>query len=143
MNNIEFHIEDTDIPDLAPEFLRLWINEISKINHKSIGDITYIFCSDNYILKVNNEYLGHNYFTDIITFNYNENTLLNGDIFISVDTVKSNAVEFSDGDFMKELDRVIIHGILHLIGFNDKSDSEQAEMTIKEDEALEIKKRFT
>ncbi len=136
MNNIDFHFEDIVIPDFNPEFFRLWINVITNEFEKSIGDINYIFCSDEYILDINKQHLNHNYYTDIITFNYNEADIINGDIFISYDTIKSNALEYSNGNVNEELDRVVIHGVLHLIGFNDKSDEEQLEMTKQEDAAL-------
>jgi rRNA maturation RNase YbeY len=136
MNNIEFHFEDIFIPDFNPEFFRLWIKMITKEHGKNIGDLTYIFCSDEFILDVNKQHLNHDYYTDIITFNYNVDELISGDVFISYDTIKSNAVEYSDGDIELELSRVIIHGVLHLIGFNDKSEKDQIEMTKQEDEAL-------
>jgi len=136
MNNIEFHFEDIVIPDFNPEFLRLWIAKITEQHNKNIGELSYIFCSDEYILDVNKEHLNHDYYTDIITFNYNIDSSISGDIFISYDTVKSNAIEFSNGFIKDELERVIIHGVLHLIGFNDKTDSDQIEMTKQEDLAL-------
>lgn len=136
MNNIEFHFEDIVIPDFNPEFFRLWINDVIKFHGKQCGDLNYIFCSDEYILKVNKEHLNHDYFTDIITFNYNEGEVVSGDVFISYDTVVSNAKEYSNGVVKEELDRVVIHGVLHLIGFNDKTESDQDEMTKQEDLAL-------
>lgn len=143
MNSITFHMNDVTIPDFNPEFLRLWIKHIASVNNKKIGELSYIFCSDEYILNINKEHLNHDYYTDIITFNYNENDVLGGDVFISVDTVASNAAEYGNGVFKDELERVIIHGLLHLIGYNDKTEKEQDEMTIKEDEALELRKSFT
>jgi len=139
MNNIEFHFEDILIPNFNSEFFRLWISEVSKHHNKNIGELSYIFCSDNYILDINKQHLNHDYFTDIITFNYNEGELISGDIFISYDTIMSNAVEFSNGNISEELERVIIHGVLHLIGFNDKSDEQQEEMTKQEDFALTLR----
>ena len=103
-----------------------------------IGEINYIFCSDNYILKINKDYLNHNYFTDIITFNYNEGKKVNADIFISIDTVKSNA-NSRKIDFYNELHRVMVHGILHLVGYNDKTPTQQIEMTSKEDYYLNLR----
>jgi len=100
------------------------------------GNLNIIFCSDNYLLKMNKEYLGHNYFTDVITFDYSEENLISGDVFISVDTVKENAKNY-EVSFENELFRVIIHGVLHLIGYNDKTDKEQEEMTIKENYYLD------
>jgi rRNA maturation RNase YbeY len=136
MNNIEFHFEDIVIPDFNPEFLRLWISAIVDDHNKEYGDLNYIFCSNEYILKVNKEHLNHDYFTDIITFNYNEGNTVNGDVFISYETIIENAIEFSDGIVKDELERVVIHGVLHLIGFNDKTDDDQNEMTRQEDIAL-------
>ena len=139
MNNIEFHFEEINVPGFNPEFFRLWISEVSKYHNKSIGELSYIFCSDNYILDINKQHLNHDYFTDIITFNYNEGEVISGDIFISYDTIMSNAVEFSNGNVSEELERVIIHGVLHLIGFNDKSEEQQKEMTKQEDFALTLR----
>lgn len=139
MNNIEFHFEEIVIPDFNPEFFRLWILDVVKHHKKQIGDLNYIFCSDEYILDINKQHLNHDYYTDIITFNYNVDDITSGDVFISYETVKSNAIEYSDGNIKEELHRVIIHGVLHLIGFNDKSDEEQKEMTKQEDFALELR----
>jgi rRNA maturation RNase YbeY len=139
MNNIEFHFEDIVVPDFNPEFFRLWIYEIVKLHQKEIGELSYIFCSDEYILNINKQHLNHDYYTDIITFNYNEDNKISGDVFISYDTIKSNAIEFSNGSVADELDRVIIHGVLHLIGFNDKTDKDQMEMTKQEDASLELR----
>jgi probable rRNA maturation factor len=143
MADINFHIEKVDVPDMNPEFLRLWLMDIVKSCHKSIGELSYIFCSDEYLLKINKEYLNHDYYTDIITFNYNQEEVINGDVFISIDTVRANAIEYAHGNEQRELFRVIAHGVLHLCGYNDKTDSEQLEMTKMEDWALEELKRFT
>ncbi|MBQ1651347.1 MAG: rRNA maturation RNase YbeY, partial [Paludibacteraceae bacterium] len=97
----------------------------------------YIFCSDEKILEVNRQYLGHDYYTDIITFDYTVSDVISGDIFISIDTVSSNAAELGIG-FDKELRRIIIHGILHLCGFKDKQPDDKAEMTRQEDAALQL-----
>jgi len=139
MNNIEFHFEEVNVPGFNTEFFRLWITEVVKYHNKNIGEVSYIFCSDNYILDINKQHLNHNYFTDIITFNYNQGEAISGDIFISYDTIMSNAVEFSNGNVSEELERVIIHGVLHLIGFNDKSEEQQKEMTKQEDFALTLR----
>jgi probable rRNA maturation factor len=143
MNNIEFHFEDIVVPDFNPEFFCLWINEITKLFDKSVGNLNYIFCTDEYILDVNKQHLSHDYFTDIITFSYNEGNEISGDIFISYDTVMSNAVDYSDGNVKDELDRVIIHGVLHLIGFNDKTELDQNEMTKQEDLALMLRENVS
>lgn len=105
------------------------------IEHKRVGDITFVFCSDKIILDTNNQFLNHNYFTDVITFDYCEGDTISGDIMISVDTVRSNA-QIYNVEFLEELHRVIFHGVLHLIGYGDKSDSEAVIMRQKEDENL-------
>ncbi len=141
MNTINYNLEDVKLP-LAFElsdFFSLWIKKVVEFHHKKLGELNYIFCSDDYILEINKQYLNHNYFTDIITFNYNDGDVISGDVFISLDTVRDNANEFSKGDFYEELDRVVIHGVLHLIGFNDKTDVDQIEMTKQEDYALSLR----
>lgn len=112
-----------------------WIKLVAQNNQKKIGNISYAFCSDSYILAANNQYLNHNFFTDIITFDYCENDIIEGDILISIDTVKDNSNSYGV-PFEVELHRVIIHGILHLVGFDDKTDTQQKIMRNKEDEAL-------
>ena len=105
---------------------------------RRIGDISIIFCSDNYILDVNQQYLQHDYFTDIITFDYCEGDKLSGDLFISVDTVRENAVEYGT-EFKDELNRVIVHGILHLIGYDDHTEEDIKEMRSKENYYLSLR----
>lgn len=134
---IDFVSEDADLPALPKSVLLDWINKLIQMNNFLSGDITFIFCSDNYLLDINRKFLNHDYYTDIITFNYNENKLISGDIFISVDTVFKNSKEYHT-NFEMELFRVMIHGILHLIGFDDKTDEQQDEMTRQEDQALRL-----
>lgn len=105
---------------------RLIINEL-----KEIGDISIIFCSDKYLLDVNKQYLNHNHYTDIITFDYVEDNVISGDLFISIDRIKENAKEYGVS-LIKELFRVVFHGVLHLVGYNDKTKEEQLLMTEKE-----------
>jgi rRNA maturation RNase YbeY len=112
-----------------------WIKQIVAQHRKRVGDIVYIFCSDAEILRINNQYLEHDYYTDIITFDYSENDVLSGDMFISLDTVQSNAEKYKT-DYPEELLRVMIHGILHLCGFKDKSPADAKQMREKENEAL-------
>lgn len=109
-----------------------WLKFVAGSEIKTLGDISIIFCSDNYILDVNIRYLNHDYFTDIITFDYCDGNRLSGDLFISVDSVKENSVEFGT-DFDEELHRVIVHGLLHLIGYDDHTPEEQKIMRAKED----------
>jgi rRNA maturation RNase YbeY len=132
---ILFHNIDIDLSVKNKNFIKNWIKN-SIINHyKKLGDINIIFCSDKYLLKINKQYLNHNYYTDVITFNYNNQNKINGDIFISIDTVKQNSITFNT-NFDNEILRVIIHGILHLIGYNDKTKKEQKLMREKENELL-------
>lgn len=128
--------EDIEILELSPEFFVSWLNNLCVYHKTTLGDLSLIFCSDNYLLELNKEHLDHDYFTDIITFNYNDNDV-SGDLFISVDRVKENAIEAKVG-FMDEINRVVAHGVLHLIGFNDKSEAEQKEMRLQENRALNL-----
>ena len=105
---------------------------------KTLGDISIIFCSDNYILDVNIRYLHHDYFTDVITFDYCEGNKLSGDLFISIDSVRENAIEFGT-EFNEELHRVIVHGLLHLIGYDDHTQEDQKVMREKEDYYLGLR----
>lgn|SRR5690606_13070612 len=114
-----------------------WIGEIIKSEGKSEGEISYVFCDDEYLLKVNQEYLEHDYYTDIISFDYSVGNQLNGDIFISVERIQDNATEFGV-TFHEELLRVMSHGILHYCGYKDKSDEEADEMRRKEEEKIKM-----
>lgn len=115
--------------------IKRWISEIVKGYGFVLGDLCYIFCDDAYILNVNREYLQHDYYTDIITFDYVEGGVISGDMYISVDTVLSNSKLFSS-DYISELHRVIIHGVLHLCGIKDKSPDDEKKMREAEDKAL-------
>jgi probable rRNA maturation factor len=134
---IDFFNQDIDFPLIVPVQVEVWVARVIRKYGKKEGTINYIFCSDKYLLEINKEYLNHDYFTDIITFNYNERDIISGDIFISLDTVKANAEEYKV-TYDNELLRVIIHGILHLVGFNDKTEDQKKEMRHKEDDALNI-----
>ena len=133
---IHFHNEDV-IASFNKTTVTEWLNScIQDLDYKT-GEISIIFCSDDYLLDINKKYLNHDYFTDIITFNYNENNTIIGDLFISIDRVKENAKELKV-DFNNELFRVIIHGVLHLCGYNDKTQDQQKEIRAKEDEFLDL-----
>lgn len=134
---IDFFNEDIAFPDLDLQRTRTWVSRIILMHQKQEGDLTFIFCSDKYMIEINRQYLLHDYFTDIITFNYNSSDILSGDVFISIDTVTRNASEY-EVSFINELHRVIIHGVLHLIGFDDKTEEQQRVMREKEDQALNI-----
>lgn len=114
-----------------------WIKAIAQREGKRVGDINYIFCDDNYLLEINRQYLQHDTYTDIITFDYSEEHVLNGDIFISIERVKENAALFST-TFFGELLRVMAHGILHLCGYKDKEKEEEIQMRSQEDAAIKL-----
>jgi rRNA maturation RNase YbeY len=132
---ILYNAHDVKIPPIPKRKISNWIKQVAAKHQKRVGDIAYIFCSDKKILEVNNEYLSHDYFTDIITFDYSEAALISGDIFISIDTVRTNAEKYNV-DYCRELYRVIIHGILHLCGIDDKAGGARAIMEHYENEAL-------
>lgn len=129
---IRFFSEDTDFLYKGKDSVRKWYKFAAETEIRKLGQINIIFCSDNYILDINMKYLQHDYFTDIITFDYCEGNTLSGDLFISVDSVRENAVYYHT-EFKDELDRVIIHGLLHLVGYDDHKPEDQAEMRAKED----------
>ena len=134
---IFYTIENVKAPKLEKRKTNAWIKTVAAKYDKKIGEIAYIFCDDAKILEVNKTYLQHDYFTDIITFDYCEGVVLNGDIFISLDTVRTNAQEFGV-TFENELHRILIHGILHLCGQEDKTPEARLEMTRKENDALQM-----
>ncbi len=137
MNQINFFFEETEPFSFHQKQLKEYINTLIIKELSSVGDISVILCSDNYLLDINKQYLNHDYYTDIITFDYEEDNVISGDLFISVDRITENASNF-DIDFVVELCRVVFHGILHLIGYNDKTDEEQKEMTEKENLYLKM-----
>ena len=132
---IRFTTDDTEMPALDERKIGKWIRSVAAEYGFSIGNINYIFCSDERELEVNRQFLGHDYYTDVITFDYSTPTTLNGDIFISLDTVRSNA-EMVSTTFDHELLRILIHGVLHLTGQGDKTPETKAQMTQKEESAL-------
>ena len=134
---IAYYAEEVKLPAIKKKAVGDWIRKVASLYGKRTGDISYIFCSDEKILEVNKQYLQHDYYTDIITFDYTEGTKISGDLFISLDTVKSNSENFGT-DYTEELHRIIIHGILHLCGINDKGPGEREIMTQKENEALAL-----
>ncbi len=123
------------MPELDERKIGKWIRAVAADYGFAVGNINYIFCSDERELAVNREFLGHDYYTDVITFDYSTAHTLNGDIFISLDTVRSNA-EMVGEPYEKELRRIIIHGVLHLTGQGDKTPETKAQMTAKEEKAL-------
>ncbi|MFV0329351.1 MAG: rRNA maturation RNase YbeY [Dysgonomonas sp.] len=134
---ILYQAEEVKLPSIKKRETSNWIKSVAASYNKKVGDIAFIFCSDEKILEVNNQYLQHDYYTDIITFDYSENDTISGDIFISLDTVKSNSEQFKTL-YNEELHRIIIHGILHLCGINDKGPGEREHMTECENKALKM-----
>ena len=121
---VSFFTEGIDMPDINKTDIRNWVKNVAELHSKRLGPVSYIFCDDNKILEVNKQFLQHDYYTDIITFDYTEGDKISGDLFISLDTVRTNAEQFGQ-DYNTELHRVIIHGILHLCGINDKGPGER------------------
>jgi rRNA maturation RNase YbeY len=132
---ITFQTENITFPNIKRNETKRWIKSVAATYNKKIGDIHYIFCNDKRILDINNQYLAHDYYTDIITFDYSEKDIISGDIFISLDTVRSNSEAFGT-EYDEELHRVMIHGILHLCGIEDASDEEVKKMREAEERAL-------
>jgi len=132
---IVYNSDEIVMPRFPKRKISKWIKATALKYNKRVGDISYIFCSDKKILVINKKYLNHNYFTDIITFDYSEENIISGDIFISIDTVKSNSQKY-ETEYINELYRVIIHGILHLCGVNDKSHEQRIVMEENENIAL-------
>lgn len=134
---IQYLSENIQLPTIDQNTISRWIKQVAALHGRKTGTLNYIFCDDERMLEVNNKFLQHDFYTDIITFDYSSEKVISGDIFISIDTVKSNADELG-ANFESELHRVIIHGILHLCGQDDKTPEDQAEMTRKENKALQI-----
>ena len=134
---INFQFEDAEFQFLDLKKVENWIKQTIETENCFTGNVTYIFCSDNYLLDVNRKYLNHDYFTDVITFDYVKNDKISGDIFISIDRVTENAKIFNVSR-ENELLRVMIHGVLHLIGYDDLTDEQEAEIHSKEDFYLNI-----
>lgn len=138
MSAIRFHaVEDTLIPIKNQKLYSQWLYDVAKTENKSIDYINYIFCSDDFLKDINVKYLNHDYYTDIITFPYNEGNNIQSDIYISVDRVSENSKDYGI-DFQTEMQRVMVHGLLHLVGYNDISDEEIHEMRAKENLYISI-----
>lgn len=132
-----FHSEDISFDLKFKRKTKKWIYTVISLYNRVPGNLNIIFCSDNYLLSINKQYLNHNYFTDVVTFDLSENTEISGDIFISIDKIKENAKEWNTTE-SNELLRVIIHGILHLLGFNDDTEENRENMRHLEDKALSL-----
>ena len=132
---ITYNTIDVKMPDLPHRATTAWVRAVAAAYGKRVGEVAYVFCSDEKILEVNRQYLQHDYYTDIITFDYTRGDVIGGDLFISLDTVRSNAELFAK-PYDEELHRVVIHGILHLSGINDKGPGEREVMEEAENRAL-------
>ena len=138
MNDIQWLTDaSTPMPDIDTSALEGWIAEVARRHDRIVGSLTYIFCDDEKILEVNRRFLQHDYYTDIITFDYSRRRMISGDMFISLDTVATNAEKVS-ASYDSELHRVIIHGVLHLCGINDKGPGEREIMEMHENDALSL-----
>lgn len=135
--NITFNTEGAPMPDINPQRIRQWVQRVAEAHGRRVGEVNYVFVSDERILDINRQFLGHDYYTDIITFDYCEADILQGDLYISLDTVRTNA-EGLGVAYAQELSRVVIHGILHLCGINDKGPGEREVMEAEENTALAL-----
>ncbi|MCR4910580.1 MAG: rRNA maturation RNase YbeY [Bacteroidales bacterium] len=138
---IRYYCEDISFKLKDKALNNKWLKMVAASELRKIGDINIIFCSDNYILDVNMKYLQHDYFTDIITFDYCEKDILSGDLFISIDSVRENAL-FYGTEFPEELSRVMVHGVLHLIGYDDHTEEDIKTMRSKENYYLDLRKQL-
>lgn len=129
--------EDVEEPRLRKKLVRSWIEEVARSYDRKVGELCYQFCGDERILQTNQDFLDHDYYTDIITFDESEGDRIAGDMLISLDTVRSNAEQIGT-DYAEELHRVIIHGVLHLCGLNDKTDEDEERMRQAEESALSL-----
>lgn len=135
---ISYNVDGVRMPAIKRRENSAWVKAVAATYGKKVGDIAYIFVDDEKILEVNRQYLQHDYYTDIITFDYTEEDVISGDLFISLDTVRTNALQVGS-TYEQELNRVIIHGILHLCGINDKGPGEREIMEAAEDRALKMR----
>ncbi|MCI6840134.1 MAG: rRNA maturation RNase YbeY [Prevotella sp.] len=138
---ITYNAENVRLPKIRKRDTTAWIKAVAAEYGRKVGDVGYMFVDDDKILEVNREYLGHDYYTDVITFDYDEDDIVSGDIVISLDTVRSNAALFGK-TYEDELNRVIIHGILHLCGINDKGPGEREIMEAAENRALDLRHQY-
>lgn len=138
---ITYNVEGVKMPKIKKREATAWIRAVAKSYGRRVGEVGYMFVNDDKILEVNREYLGHDYYTDVITFDYDEDDVVSGDVVISLDTVASNAHLFNK-TYEDELYRVIIHGILHLCGINDKGPGEREQMEAAENKALALRQQL-
>jgi len=141
MSEIHFHSEDIVFQVTGSNQIKSWISEIIKLEGKTLNSLNYVFCTDSYLQKINSKYLDKDYYTDILTFDNSEDgSIIEGDVFISIERVRENATKLKKS-FQNELSRVMIHGVLHLLGFNDTNESEKLQMRKKEEACLSLQKK--
>ena len=136
MNSFNYDFIDVEIPDFDSEFFGLWLSKVLESYEKEAGDISYYFCSDEKMLELNVELLDHDFYTDIITLDFVVGNVVSGEMYVSYDRIKDNAKEFGNGVVFDELCRVMVHGLLHLVGFNDKTVEQEKEMRAEETKNL-------
>ena len=129
---IEFTLKDVEVPGLDPEFFVLWLQDVVATESLELGDVCIVFCSDDELLEMNVKFLQHDFFTDILTFDYCFDNVVSGDLFISIDRIVDNAAKLKE-DYVTELKRVCVHGVLHLCGYGDKTEKQTLVMRQKED----------
>ena len=139
---ITYNLINVAMPDIREAEVSSWVRRVAKDYGKTVGDVNYIFVDDETILDINRRFIGHDYYTDHIGFDYSKDDSLSGDIYISLDTVRTNAEQFG-APYQEELHRIIIHGLLHLCGLRDKTDEERQQMQQAEDKALSLQKEGT
>ena len=134
---IRFNTQGVEMPPIVPLRITRWVEQVAASYERRVGEVNYIFTDDEHILNINRQFLGHDYYTDILTFDYTQGHILGGDLYISLDTVGSNA-QLVGATYEEELHRVVIHGILHLCGINDKGPGEREIMEAAENRALDL-----
>ncbi|MDA3890591.1 MAG: rRNA maturation RNase YbeY [Salinivirgaceae bacterium] len=134
---IDIHFEDVDPVSLQIRSISKWIERIIESESCIQGELCYIFCSDKYLLDINKKFLNHDYYTDIITFDYSENGIISGDIFVSIERISDNSKQY-EVSFDYELLRIVVHGVLHLLGYKDKNEKEKIKMTFMENSCLKL-----
>jgi rRNA maturation RNase YbeY len=138
MSRPSFYFEGCEAPSFfSDKAIRRWLEQVVSEYSYKVDSLAFIFCRDDYLLKINQQYLNHDYYTDVITFDYTTGKKLSGDVFISIDMVQANAMQY-ESTYEEELCRVIVHGVLHLMGFKDKSDEERSLMRQNEERALKL-----
>lgn len=139
MHSFSYDFHDVEVEGFVPSEFTIWLNRVMKHYKISNASLMFVFVNDEYLLKMNRSHLNHDYYTDIITFNMNEENSLCGEMYISVDRVRENAIEFSNGNFILELSRVMVHGALHLLGYDDHSESDEKIIREQEEICLMLK----